>query len=98
MSVHDDEDKKNPSSVLRSWFAQLSQQRIGAFKQVQHARKGKENQQPTEAELWKMLKAILLKIGRCFLVVDDLDECIDQEPFRRERVPTCSLREQFLAG
>ena len=97
MCVHDDEDKKNPSSVLRSWVAQLSQQRIDAFKEVQHAREGKENRKPTEAELWRMLKAILLKIGRCFLVVDGLDECIDQDPFRRGRVSTCGLREQFLA-
>lgn len=97
MCVHDDEDKKNPSSVLRSWVAQLSQQRIDAFKEVQRAREGKENRKPTEAELWRMLKAILLKIGRCFLVVDGLDECIDQDPFRRGRVATCGLREQFLA-
>jgi len=93
MSVHDDEDKKNPSSVLRSWVAQLSQQRIDAFKEVQRAQERKENRKPTEAELWRMLKAILLKIGRCFLVVDDLDDCIDQDPFRRGYVSTCSLRE-----
>jgi len=97
MCVHDDEDKKNPSSILRSWVAQLSQQRIDAFKEVQRTREGKENRKPTEAELWRMLKAILLKIGRCFLVVDGLDECIDQDPFRRGRVATCGLREQFLA-
>lgn len=95
--MHDDEDKKNPSSVLRSWVAQLSQQRIDAFEEVQHAREGKENRKPTEAELWRMLKAILLKIGRCFLVVDGLDECIDQDSFRRGRVATCGLREQFLS-
>lgn len=92
--AHEDLKTRAGMSIIRSWVLQLAMQRPVAFNEVENSRNGRELRGPVVSELWSLLKSILAKIGRCFLLVDGFDECMEYEA--EEYAATISTRRDFL--
>lgn len=95
-AVHENTDKRQPISILRSWILQLASQRVGAFDELCKLRESAQDigRGPTESELWSIFKSIITRVGRCFLVVDGYDETSTGLDQRRSH--STSSREVFL--
>jgi hypothetical protein len=85
MSNHSYEEKRQTTSILRSWVYQLMQQSKTALQIAQEAKP--ENGSAVPTVLWKIFRAILQELGPCYLVIDGYDECWDFDPDSR-----CSVK------
>ncbi len=92
--VSENEKKRFPYAVLKSWIAQLIQTNDKAVDVVEEIFNGNETRPPTTTELWKMFRSIGLTLPRITVVVDGFDECAQINP--TIRVQTNDGQARFL--
>jgi archaellum biogenesis ATPase FlaH len=63
-------------SIVTSWIMQLVSQKRATLSEVEDMRRGKEKRSPSIDELWELLQRVVARTGRCFLVLDGVDEII----------------------
>ena len=72
----DDDTKRQPSAVVRSWVAQMVRQHPEALERAQEAYQGKEGRKATTSDIWALFQKICERIPNCVFVVDGFDECM----------------------
>ena len=73
--VSEDELKRDPYAIIRSWISQMVKQNDAALESAELMHKSREERAPTISELWKLFRAISRKIPDPVYVVDGFDEC-----------------------
>ena len=73
--VSDDEAKRQPFAIVRSWVAQMVRQRKEALEAAQEIYHGKEGRLATTSDVWQLFKNIGQRIPECYFVADGFDEC-----------------------
>ena len=94
--VSDDEAKRQPLAIVRSWVAQMVRQNQEALAAAQEAYHGKEGRLATTSDVWQLFKNICQRIPNCFFVVDGFDECVKTD--RSMKVSSINDGVSFLQG
>ena len=74
--VSEDEAKRQPLAIVRSWVAQMVDQNEEAQEAAREAYHGKEGRSATTLDVWQLFRRICQRMPNCFFVVDGFDECI----------------------
>lgn len=91
--VADEEGRREPYAILRSWIDQLVQCNTDALDIAFAALKPNEIREPTTAELWKIFRTLARTI-QCVFAIDGFDECTAIN--KGSRFHTGDGRTQFL--
>ncbi|KAH0541622.1 hypothetical protein FGG08_003912 [Glutinoglossum americanum] len=73
--VSENEAKREPLAILRSWLAQLVEQNDRALEAAETVHKSNYAQEPTISVLWRLFQNICRALDKCTLVIDGFDEC-----------------------
>ncbi|KAL9596193.1 MAG: hypothetical protein Q9179_004702 [Wetmoreana sp. 5 TL-2023] len=87
--------QREPSTLLRSWIAQLVLQNSGALDIVRDRARQNTTHQASENDLWELFQSIMTHLPDCVFVVDGFDEYY-RAGSRKSNVGQ-SLRTDFLA-
>ncbi|KAG0637297.1 hypothetical protein HOY80DRAFT_282782 [Tuber brumale] len=90
-SSHEDSIRRVTTNILRSWIDQLP---ILGEEGGKAAQGLPEDKVAREEDLWQILGTALQGIGKSYLVLDGLDECLDYDEAARSR--TAGVRGVFL--
>jgi NACHT domain len=93
--VADEEARREPYAVLRSWIDQLVQGNIDALDIAFDMYKANQLRSPTSLELWKLFTTLAQAIV-CTFVVDGFDECTTIN--KSSRYHTTDGRSEFLGS
>jgi hypothetical protein len=72
----EDDAKREPSAIIRSWVAQLVNQQYDVLKIACKLYKGNEARPATEVEIWDLFRRSSKEIPNSVFIVDGFDECI----------------------
>lgn len=73
--VSEDEAKREPNAIIRSWIGQLVQQNVRAVELAENLYRSTNMRTPTVSELWLIFRSICRDLENIFLVIDGFDEC-----------------------
>jgi ankyrin repeat protein len=92
--VSEDETKRQPFAIVRSWVAQMVRQTQEALELAREIYRGKEGRLATSYDIWQLFTKICRRISNCYFVVDGFDECAKST----STFPSLSDVERFLRG
>jgi ankyrin repeat protein len=93
-SVGEDESKRDPQTVVRSWVAQMIRKDDIALEAAREAYAGKGTQPATQLDLRQLFRTISQRVPNCFYILDGLDECAKYNSLSRAH--TLDSRIRFL--
>jgi len=73
--VSENEAKRKPLAIIRSWVAQLINQSNEAFQLAQNLYQGKEARSATQTDVWLLFRSICSSLQNCIFIIDGFDEC-----------------------
>lgn len=74
--VSEDETKRQPLAIVRSWVAQIISQNLEAVEAARKAYHGKDGRSATTSDVWQLFRKICQRIPNCTFIVDGFDECV----------------------
>src|SRR5438876_200367 len=77
--VSDNEAKRQPFAIVRSWVAQMVRQNQEALEAAEEAYHGKEGRLATISDIWQLFIKICQRIPNCYFIIDGFDECVKME-------------------
>jgi ankyrin repeat protein len=85
--ISENEAKRQPLAIVRSWVAQMVNQNQDALEAARDIYRGKEARTATTSDVWQLFRNISLTIQNCVFVVDGFDECIKVDTALKIPVP-----------
>lgn len=89
----EDESRRDPDFIPRSWLAQLLNRYDDAVKIGLSTYEPNKYRTATTSEVWEILGRICQNIRQCIFIIDGLDEC---EPHQQQQQPWLSATARFL--